>query len=48
VGFSNPESGAEDSVRSEPVTFSGDYLLTTNSGFGGINAALILGKGSLQ
>jgi len=48
VGFSNPESGAEDNVRSEPVAFCGDYLLTTNSGFGGINAALILGNGNLQ
>ena len=48
VGFSNPEKGAEDTVKSEAVTISGDYLLTTNSGFGGINAALILGKGSLQ
>jgi len=48
VGFSSPERGAEKKVSMEPQAFSGDCLLTTNSGFGGINAALILGKGSLQ
>jgi 3-oxoacyl-[acyl-carrier-protein] synthase II len=48
VGFSNPERGAEKKVSMEPRAFSGDCLLTTNSGFGGINAALILEKGSLQ
>jgi len=48
VGFSNPEMGAENKVSFQPQTFSGDCLLTTNSGFGGINAALILEKGSLQ
>jgi len=48
VGFSNPEIGAENKVSFQPSTFSGDCLLTTNSGFGGINAALILEKGSLQ
>ncbi len=44
VGFSNPEKGAEGQVSLGPQTVSGDYLLTTNSGFGGVNAALILGK----
>ena len=48
VGFSNPEMGAENKVSFQPSIFSGDCLLTTNSGFGGINAALILEKGSLQ
>jgi len=47
VGFSNPEMGAENKVSCQPLTFSGDCLLTTNSGFGGINAALVLEKGSL-
>ncbi len=47
IGFSNPEKGAEGRVMSEPVNISGDYLLTTNSGFGGINAAIILSKGSV-
>jgi 3-oxoacyl-[acyl-carrier-protein] synthase II len=44
VGFSNPEKGAEDQVSPEPQSVSGDYLLTTNSGFGGVNAALVLGR----
>ena len=44
IGFSNPEKGAEGQVSSEPQAVSGDYLLTTNSGFGGVNAAIILGK----
>ena len=43
IGFSNPEKGAEGQVSPEPQAVSGDYLLTTNSGFGGVNAALILG-----
>jgi 3-oxoacyl-[acyl-carrier-protein] synthase II len=42
VGFVNPERGAEGLVGSKPVSMAGDYLLTTNSGFGGINAAIIL------
>jgi 3-oxoacyl-[acyl-carrier-protein] synthase II len=48
VGFSRAEQGAEGRVASQAVDISGDNLLTTNSGFGGINAALILGKGSMQ
>ena len=44
VGFENPENGAEGQVSPESQQVSGDYLLTTNSGFGGVNAALILGK----
>ena len=42
VGFQNPEKGAEGLVSSKPVSFEGDYILTSNSGFGGINAAIIL------
>jgi 3-oxoacyl-[acyl-carrier-protein] synthase II len=45
VGFDTPEKGAERSVSAGPADISGDCLLTTNSGFGGINAALILKKG---
>jgi len=45
VGFSNPEDGAKGLLSSEPTEIQGDYLLTTNSGFGGINAAIILAKG---
>lgn len=48
IGFSNPEKEAEGRVLAEPVPISGNYLLTTNSGFGGINAAIILGKGSMR
>jgi len=44
VGFSSPEKGAEGQVSPESQAVGGDYLLTTNSGFGGVNAALILGK----
>lgn len=47
VGFSIPEDGAEGRVSSEAQPICGDYLLTTNSGFGGVNAALIIGKQEL-
>lgn len=42
VGFQSPEEGAEGLVSSVPVLFKGDYILTSNSGFGGINAAIVL------
>ena len=45
VGFVHPEQGAEGLVSPHPVSIKGDYLLTTNSGFGGINAAIILKRG---
>lgn len=44
AGFANPEKGAEGQVSLESQPVSGDYLLTTNSGFGGVNAALVLGR----
>lgn len=44
VGFENPEKGADGKVSAEPQPVSGHYLLTTNSGFGGVNAALVLGR----
>ena len=44
IGLRTPMDEAMGWVSTEPISFSGDYLLTTNSGFGGINAALILGK----
>ena len=44
VGFFHPETGAEDLVSTEPQKVFGDCLLTTNSGFGGVNAALVIGK----
>lgn len=46
VGFSHPADGAQGWVFAEPVPVRGDYLLSSNSGFGGINAALVLGKGA--
>ena len=42
AGLVTPMEEAIGRVSSEPVTISGDTLLTTNSGFGGINAALVL------
>jgi 3-oxoacyl-[acyl-carrier-protein] synthase II len=45
TGFVEPETGAEKWVQGSPRGFSGDCLLSTNSGFAGINAALIFGKG---
>ncbi|MCX5880316.1 MAG: beta-ketoacyl synthase N-terminal-like domain-containing protein [Deltaproteobacteria bacterium] len=44
IGLKTPMDEAMGWVSTGPVSFSGDYLLTTNSGFGGINAALVLGK----
>jgi 3-oxoacyl-[acyl-carrier-protein] synthase II len=44
IGVITPMEEANDWVSAGPISFSGDYLLTTNSGFGGINAALVLGK----
>jgi len=44
LGFSDPEDGAKGLFSSKPVKISGDYLLTTNSGFGGINAAIIMAR----
>ena len=48
AGFVHPEQGAEGLVSAQPVSIKGDYLLTTNSGFGGINAAIILKRGELS
>ena len=45
IGLVNPEKDAIGKVSPEPVPISGDFLLTMNSGFGGINGALLLGKG---
>ena len=44
VGLRTPMDEAMGWVSTGSASFSGDYLLTTNSGFGGINAALVLGK----
>ncbi|MCF8130066.1 MAG: beta-ketoacyl-[acyl-carrier-protein] synthase family protein [Deltaproteobacteria bacterium] len=45
VGFSRGEDRTLGRVSSEAAVFPGNHLLSTNSGFGGINAALILAKG---
>ena len=42
IGFQNPERGAEGLVSADSQPLQGNYLLVTNSGFGGINAAVIL------
>jgi len=47
AGFKNPEKGAEGWISSIPVIFEGNYILTSNSGFGGINAAIILERPQL-
>jgi 3-oxoacyl-[acyl-carrier-protein] synthase II len=45
AGFRDPEPGSEGSVRADAQPIAGDFLLTTNSGFGGVNAALVLERG---
>ena len=42
VGLETPMNEAIGWVKNEPIAFAGKYLLTTNSGFGGVNAALVL------
>jgi len=43
-GFTSPETGAGSMISSRHQPFDSDHLLTTNSGFGGINGALVLQK----
>ncbi len=45
VGLRTPEPAGLGRVSSQVQQISGDYLLTTNSGFGGINACLVLQRG---
>jgi 3-oxoacyl-[acyl-carrier-protein] synthase II len=42
AGFREPEEGCRPSVSALPQPIGGRCLLSTNSGFGGVNAALIL------
>jgi 3-oxoacyl-[acyl-carrier-protein] synthase II len=44
VGFKAPDENSEGWVSSEDVNLGNEYILKTNSGFGGINTALILAK----
>jgi 3-oxoacyl-[acyl-carrier-protein] synthase II len=43
VGFRDPDPAAVGMVHAEPKALRGRRLLLTNSGFGGVNAALVLG-----
>lgn len=45
AGFKNGERRTAGKVSSKAAPFTGKHLLSTNSGFGGINAALILERG---
>ena len=42
VGCEQPEEAGQERVSAAAQKICGEYLLSTNSGFGGINAALIL------
>ena len=42
TGLQTPEPRGDGRIRAEAQAISGDYLLTSNSGFGGINAAIVL------
>ncbi len=44
VGLGEPEPAAEGLVSAAARPFAGRVLLSTNSGFGGINGALLLGR----
>ncbi len=44
LGLKDPMNETAGMVSSKIRKFSGDHLLLTNSGFGGVNAALILAK----
>lgn len=45
IGFSVPENGAEGLVSSEAIKSDVSYILSTNSGFNGVNGVVVLGKG---
>jgi len=45
VGLAEAEAGTPQRVCATPQAFAGEVLLSTNSGFGGINAALLLARG---
>jgi len=44
IGFSDPETGTQNILSPDAGPLQGDSILTTNSGFGGTNAAIILTK----
>jgi 3-oxoacyl-[acyl-carrier-protein] synthase II len=45
VGLEIPMESIHQRISSRPLPLDGNVILTTNSGFGGINAAIILEKG---
>jgi 3-oxoacyl-[acyl-carrier-protein] synthase II len=45
VGLRTAELAGSGRVSAQVQPISGDYLLTTNSGFGGVNACLVLQRG---
>ncbi|EFK08766.1 beta-ketoacyl synthase, N-terminal domain protein [delta proteobacterium NaphS2] len=45
VGFGKGDARAAGRVSFKPALLPGNHILSTNSGFGGINAALVLTKG---
>ena len=45
VGLSNPEEDAAGRVSPSAREMKGEFMMTTNSGFGGTNAAIILKRG---
>lgn len=47
VGCAQPEEAGQGRLSANAQNISGDYLLCTNSGFGGINGAVILQGGEL-
>jgi 3-oxoacyl-[acyl-carrier-protein] synthase II len=42
VGCTDPEAAARGKIGEKPQPISGDFILCSNSGFGGINATVIL------
>ncbi len=45
AGSSHPEPAVGGKVSTTAQAIAGDYLLCSNSGFGGINATVVLGRG---
>ena len=48
VAVQVPEEQANGWVRGDAVELSAEYALSTNAGFGGVNASLVLKRGSAQ
>ncbi|HEY3307630.1 MAG TPA: beta-ketoacyl-[acyl-carrier-protein] synthase family protein [Desulfuromonadaceae bacterium] len=45
VGMREPDEGGEGFLSCSAQPINGSYLLSTNSGFGGVNAAMIISRG---